>query len=58
MHGWLLLYSFEGKITQLAKVLRANHGFKNGFFSAKLGTKSISLFAMYTIIGTNTVSNP
>jgi hypothetical protein len=23
-----------------------------------LGTKSISLFAMYTIIGTNTVSNP
>jgi hypothetical protein len=40
------------------KVPRANHGFKNGLFLTKLGTKMISLFAIYTIIGTNTRSNP
>jgi hypothetical protein len=36
---------------------RANRAFKNGLFSANLGAKMISLFAMYTIIGTNTRSN-
>jgi hypothetical protein len=36
----------------------ANHGFKNGLFSANLGTKMTSLFAMYTIIGTKTRNNP
>jgi hypothetical protein len=48
---------FEGKTTA-DKAPRANHGFKNGLFLAKLGTKMISLFAIYTIIGTNTRSNP
>jgi hypothetical protein len=51
------LYSFEGKTTA-DKAPRANHGFKNGLFLAKLGTKMISLFAIYTIIGTNARSNP
>ncbi len=36
---------------------KALPAFKNGLFSANLGTRTISLFAMYTIIGTNTRSN-
>jgi hypothetical protein len=32
--------------------------FKNGLFSVNLGTKTITLFAVYTIIGTKTMSNP
>jgi hypothetical protein len=51
------LYSFEGKTTA-DKAPHANHGFKNGLFSANLGTKMTSLFAMYTIIGTKTRNNP
>jgi hypothetical protein len=35
----------------------ALRAFKNGLFLANLGTRMISLFAMYTIIGTNTRSN-
>jgi hypothetical protein len=51
------LYSFEGKTTA-DKVPRANCAFKNGLFSVNLGTKMITLFAIYTIIGTKTTSNP
>jgi hypothetical protein len=31
---------------------RANRAFKNGLFLANLGTKMITLFAVYIIIGT------
>jgi hypothetical protein len=51
------LYSFEGKTTA-DKGPRANHEIKNVFFLANLGTKTTSLFAMYTIIGTKTRNNP
>ena len=41
-----------------AKKGAADRACKNGLFSAKFGAKMTSLFAIYTIIGTKTTSNP
>jgi hypothetical protein len=47
-YEWPLLYLFVGKTTQEKKRC-ANRAFKNGLFSAILGAKTTSLFAMYTM---------